>query len=319
MADALGELADALQQAIAGMGAALTGVDAGWLLLGVALHLGNQVARGRGWWAVVRAAHGGHTRVRRRDAVAAWVAGAGAAGVLPTQIGDALRVWLLARRSPGSGYAILAGTLVAEAAGELVVGVALLPVALAAGVRHTLAPTWQAAAAVAAIVVVLTAAAIVVRRRARRWRFLAQLRDGCAALTAPRAYARFVTPWQLASRACRFAAMACFLAAFHLPVTLVTVLVVLFAQASGRVVPFAPAALGAGVAVLAATFGAVAHSEVGAGRLAAFLVGTTTLLTLVGATLAVIVVLRNADWRSLVRLRTWGPDRLASPSLHPDP
>jgi hypothetical protein len=111
--------------------------------------------------------------------------------------------------------------------------------------------------------------------------------------------------------------MAWFLAAFHLPVTPLTVLVVLFAQASGRLVPFAPAALGAGVAVLSTTFGAVAHTPVRAGALAAFLIGTTILLTLVGVVLTTVVVLRGVEWRSLVRLRPGrAPEPLASPSLH---
>jgi hypothetical protein len=38
---------------------------------------------------------------------------AGAAGALTAQVGDALRVWLLSRRAPDAGYALLAGTLVA--------------------------------------------------------------------------------------------------------------------------------------------------------------------------------------------------------------
>jgi uncharacterized membrane protein YbhN (UPF0104 family) len=318
MAAAAGELAGALPHAFAGIAAPLMGVAPGWLFLGLALHLCNQAARGRGWWALVRAAHHGHTRVRRRDAITAWVGGAGAAGVLTAQVGDALRVWLLSRRAPDSGYAMLAGTLVAEMAGELVIGLPLLAIALAAGVGPTFAHTWPAAAGVVGIVVVIAAAARPLRRRVVRSRVLSRFRDGCAPLAAPWAYARSVAPWQLASRACRIASLACFLGAFGLPVTARTVLVVVFAQASGRLLPFAPAALGAAVAVLAATFGAAAHTTVGAGRLAAFLVGTTTLLTLVGAVLAAVVVLRTADWRTLVGLRAWrrrGP--VASPSVHP--
>src|SRR4051794_24438528 len=128
---------------------AMTAVAPGWLALGVTLHLGNQFARGRGWWAVVRAAHPDGTGVRRRDAIAAWIAGAGLAGVLTAQVGDALRVWLLGRRAPDAGYPLLAGTLVAEAAGELLAGLPVLAVALALGVGPSIAPTWQMAAGVA--------------------------------------------------------------------------------------------------------------------------------------------------------------------------
>ena len=54
MSDAVG----ALERALAGLVDAVAGVAPGWLVLGVALHLANQVARGRGWYAVVRTACG---------------------------------------------------------------------------------------------------------------------------------------------------------------------------------------------------------------------------------------------------------------------
>src|SRR4051812_47604661 len=107
------------------MTAALVGVAPVWVVLGLAVHLCNQAARGCGWWAIVRAAHAGSARLRRRDAVVAWIAGAGAAGMLVAQIGDALRVWLLSRRAPDVPYATLAGTLAAEAAGDVVAGLPL--------------------------------------------------------------------------------------------------------------------------------------------------------------------------------------------------
>ena len=56
-----------------------------------------------------------------------------------------------------------------------------------------------------------------------------------------------------ASRVLRLAALGCFLAAFHLPATLAAVLLVTFAQCSGRLVPFSPASVGAGAAILAAS------------------------------------------------------------------
>jgi hypothetical protein len=279
--------------------AALTAVSPGWLGLGLALHLGNQLSRGRGWWAVVRAAHPGGTGVRRRDAIAAWIAGAGVAGVLTAQVGDALRVWLLGRRAPDAGYPLLAGTLVAETAGDLLVGLPLLAVALLVGVGPSVAPTWHMAAGLAAAALAVAAAWSALRRRGRGWRVLARVRDGCAPLARPRAYAAAVAPWQVLSRACRIAEVACFLAAFGLPVTVATVLLVIFAQAGGRVLGVAPAALGATVALLAATFARVAHAPVDPARIAAFVVGTTALLTVVGVVLATIVVVRGAGPRML--------------------
>jgi hypothetical protein len=281
----------------------------GWLTLGVTLHLANQVMRGRGWCAVVSAAwcHGGAPR--RRDAIAAWVAGAGAGGLVSARGGDAVRVLLLKRRMPGAGCPLLAGTLVAEGAGELATGALLLALAAGLGAGPALGlfgstATWALGAAAAAAAIGLAARRAPRARRigarlgatscaARLRRIGAGLARGCAPLRAPGAYARTVLPWQLASRACRLGALACFLAAFGLPVTPAAVLLVAFAQGGGRLVPFAPASVGASVALLAATFGPVTGSAVSGERLAAFFLGTSTVLTVVGSVLALAICLRD--------------------------
>ena len=78
----------------------------------------------------------------------------------------------------------------------------------------------------------------------------------------PRTYARNVLPWQLLSRVLRLASLGCLLAAFHLPATLAAVLLVTFAQCSGRLVPFSPASVGTGAAILAACFEPVTGTSV---------------------------------------------------------
>src|SRR4051812_29609965 len=140
MWEAAADAATAAERALSGLVGALGGAAVGWLALGLALHLGNQVARGRGWFAIVDAALPGRCDVRPRDAIAAWVAGAGAGGVLSARGGDALRVLLLGRRASGAGCPLVSGTLVAEAAGELVGGAVLLALAVALGVGSTPAP-----------------------------------------------------------------------------------------------------------------------------------------------------------------------------------
>src|SRR3954454_4450628 len=134
------DVVSALERALAGLVDAVAGVSVGWLLLGVAAHLANQVARGRGWYAVIRGATPDGPRLR--DAIAAWVAGAGAGGVVSARGGDAVRVLVLARRLPGTGTrAILTGTLVAETVGETLLGFALLAVALGSGVGPSAGPS----------------------------------------------------------------------------------------------------------------------------------------------------------------------------------
>jgi hypothetical protein len=272
----------------------VTGLSPGWLALGVVLHVANQVARGRGWFAVIRTSSG--TPPRTRDAIAAWVAGAGAGGVVSARGGDAVRVLLLARRMPGRGNrAVLTGTLVAEAAGETALGLGLLALALAVGVGPDVTPSARTGLIAAAVLLTLTGVALIARRHAKARRFIARVKTGCHALKDPRSYARHVLPWQLLSRVLRLAALACLLTAFHLPATLAAVLLVTFAQCSGRLIPFGPASVGTGVAILAATFGPVTGQYVPAADLAAFFVGTSTVLTVVGTALALVLCATQAS------------------------
>jgi len=264
----------------------------GWLLLGVALHLANQVLRGRGWHAIVSTACAGDG-LRRRDAIEAWVAGAGAGGLVSARGGDAVRVLLLRRRMRDAGCPLLAGTLVAEGVGEIAVGVALLAVAVAVGVGPQIGLSTTTAIALAGAAAAAAALFALTRRVPRLRRIAAGVRAGCAPLRAPGAYARGVLPWQLASRACRLCSLGCFLAAFGVPVSLAAVLLVAFAQGGGRLLPFAPASVGASVGLLAASFGPVTGSAVSTERLAAFFIGTSTVLTVVGTALALAICLRS--------------------------
>jgi hypothetical protein len=296
----------------AGLSYAVAGAGLGWLTLGVGLHLVNQVTRGRGWWAIVRAVTAADPRLRRRDTIGAWMAGAGAGGILSSRVGDALRVALLGRRLPGTGGSVVAGTLVAEAAGDLAGGALLFGAALALGIGSPPSATgsrlwWALAAAVVVglLLVVARRARSASLGRSRVGRILAGVRRGCAPLAAPGAYLRHVAPWQLSSRACRLASTGCFLAAFDLPATPAAVLLVVLAESSGRLVPVAPVAVGAGAAVLAVTFEPVTGSPASAARLGAFVIGTSALLTTIGVLAAVAITLPVVDWRVPAAVTSW--------------
>jgi uncharacterized membrane protein YbhN (UPF0104 family) len=296
MWDAAVELAAALERALASFAETIAGAELGWLVLGVVLHLANQVARGRGWCTLVRAAGG--CDLRRRDAIGAWVAGAGAGGLASARAGDAVRVLLLRRRVGDADCPLLAGTLVAEGAGELAVGAALLVLALVLG----FAPLPGAPDLIWIVPALLgvLAIAVVVLRVPRLRAVASGVGHGCAPLREPGAYARGVLPWQLVSRACRLGALACFLAAFGLPATPAAVLLAVGAQTGGRLVPFAPASVGAGAAMLAGAFEPVTGAAVPAGQVAAFFIGTSAVLTVVGTAISLAICLRAVSWRGLL-------------------
>jgi hypothetical protein len=262
-----------------------------WMVAGVLLHLAGQLARGRAWHAVVRAAHAADVAVRRRDVLQAWVAGAGVTGIVSARGGDVVRVLMLRRRLPGTTCATLAGTLAAETVAETACGTVVVGWAAAAGLMPAAGGSGLlvAAGAVTALVVVAVACT-------RRWERLRRLRheawQGLAALRRPGLYARSVLPWEVLGRAVRLASLTCFLVAFGLPVSLAAVALVMAAQAGGRLVPFGPAGTGVSLAILAVAFGTVTGEAVALDRLAAFVVGTSAVLTVVGLALSAALLLQ---------------------------
>ena len=291
--------------AVTEMGNALAGASVGWLALGVLLHLANQAVRGRGWFAIVRAASPGDESLRRRDAILAWVAGAGAGGVVSARGGDVVRVLLVGRRAQDTRSSVLAGTLVAEAAGDALVGAAVIGLAVALGAAPAFGlPGPATLAAAGGAIALLAAVALVLHRRGGRMsRIAAGVGRGCAPLGHPATFARRVLPWQAGSRALRAAAICCFLLAFSLPAGAAAVLLVMLAQSGGRLLPLAPASAAASVAMLAAGFGPATGTTVHAADVAAFMIGMSLLLTLAGAVLAIAVICAGADraaiWRAL--------------------
>jgi Lysylphosphatidylglycerol synthase TM region len=290
----------------------LGSVDLLWLVAGVVLHLCSQLARGRGWHSVICAAHPDEVHPRRRDVLATWIAGAGASGVLSARGGDALRI-LLMRRHMTTTCPRLIGTLAAETVAETVLGVLLTVWALSAGLvpgLHRPGLATAALIAAGAIVVVLA-----VRRAARRFpavgRACSDARRGFAVLGSPACYARRVASWNVLSRSLRLGSLACFLAAFALPVSVTAALVVMVAHSSGRLLPFSPASAATSLGLLVAAFPAVTHTNVSAGELTAFYLGSTGLLTVVGIAFSGLVLVhelglagaRRAAGDALERLR----------------
>jgi hypothetical protein len=134
---------------------------------------------------------------------------------------------------------------------------------------------------------------------------------GCSALGHPVTYGCTVLPWQTASRVLRGGAIFCFLAAFHLPAGVAAVVLVMIAQTGGRVLPLAPASAAAAVGMLTAGFGPATGATVGAGAVAAFMIGMSTVLTVAGAALTFAIVAFAAGpgalaavWR-MVTPRRW--------------
>jgi hypothetical protein len=235
----------------------------GWLAAGLALHLLAQAVRIRGWWNILRASYPTCRSLRHRDVTAAYFAGAGLNGLLPARAGDLVKLAFLRRRIPESRYATLAASSVPETTFEVVCGAALVvwmlvrgfvPVPLVPGELPSPDVSWYmthpatASLATVAVLGIAVLAFLWVRRRSAS--ITAQLRRGLAIFSSPRDYLLGVVTWQALGRVIRLASLGCCLAAFALPATLRTALLVMAAQGGGRIIPIAPVSAGLRIAML---------------------------------------------------------------------
>jgi hypothetical protein len=276
-----------------------------WVSVGVVLSIVSGVVRMRAWyWSVADAvpADGGAAPgagIRYRDVVVAHLAGAGFNGLLPVHGGDAIKVGLLKRRRPEVPFSVILGSLAPPAAVEALCTSLLLVWALSIGVVDTDGPGQiplplvGGAAALAAGVLWLLAR--------RTPRVLRGVRRGMEALRRPKLLITGVVPWIVAARVMRLGALACFLAAVGLPVTVAGALVVMTVQ--GGVGSFGPATTPMKVAVLTAALpAALGVAHVGFADAAALMAGYPLVVT--GASLVVSVVFLG------IALRTASPRRL---------
>ena len=96
--------------------------------------------------------------------------------------------------------------------------------------------------------------------------------------------------WQALARLIRLGSLAAFMAAFALPVTAATVVLVMAAQGGGRILPLAPASAGLRLAMLSYGFVEVTGHQVDIAAITAFTFGVGAVLALAGLVLALTII-----------------------------
>ena len=281
-------------------------VNVWWLVAGLAVHLVAQTVRLRGWFNILRAAYPKDHGLRNRDVVAAYFAGAGVNSVVPARGGDVLKLYMVHRRIEGSQYTTLAATLVPETLFETVAGAALVAWALAQGflpvpLSVNELPTLDVSLIIAHPVIsgavaaglAATAWALIHWLQHRGRNVVGRLRRGLAILRRPRDYITGVASWQLLGRIIRLGALACFMAAFALPVTFASVLLVMAAQGGGRIIPIAPASAGLRLAMLSYGFVEVTGQQVDIASITAFTFGVGAVMLVSGVIIAAVILLHT--------------------------
>jgi uncharacterized membrane protein YbhN (UPF0104 family) len=289
----------------------LAGVSVPVLGAALALHLLKLAARTRAWQNILLASYP-ETRLRFRDALGAFLAGVGVDAVVPARTGQLLRLGLARRRLPGASMPGLASTLVVESLFDAVLAALVLGAAIAFGLRTgvpspaaALGPIVRHPVVVGVVASALAAAttALVVRFRAFPRSLLGELRRGLAALADPILYARRVASWQALGWSLRVASVYLFLAAFHVPATVGTALIVVVVQVVASAFPLTPGGAGTQQALLAGALSASAAAGVvgfGVGMQAA-----TAAVEVVSGAAALGLATGSLRWRPL----TQGSDR----------
>jgi uncharacterized protein (TIRG00374 family) len=279
------------------------------LAIAVAFTLANLLLRASAWRVILQAGYP-EGRVRWRSIVGADLAGAGVNSILPARGGDVMKVYLTHRAMPKAAYTTITSSLLAETLVDVFIGPILLLAAYLTGriphlpaLGNLAAFEWSFFAAharwfllvVAILLILLGVFFTYVERHVVA--FWDRVRLGLAILTTPRRYFRTVVPLQLAGWCCRIGAMYWFLAAFHVPASVVDAALALSAQSASTLLPLTPGGLGTQQALLGYMFrNAAATSTV-----LAFSVGMqvmVTLTTAVSGGIAIWLTLRRLPWRA---------------------
>jgi uncharacterized membrane protein YbhN (UPF0104 family) len=284
-----------------------------WLAaLGIVLYILAQAVRPRGWHTILRASYPEARGYKPRHTMAAYLAGAGLNGIIPARGGDIVKLWLIHRRIPGARYPTLAATFLPETLFETVFGFGLVVWALSRGFLPVPTSSGELphvdvtliidhpflSAGVAALVAL--AAYVAYRLLRRRVTDLAsRLRQGVVILRQPRRFVTGVASWQALGRVIRLGSLAAFMQAFHLPVTVSTVVLVMAAQGGGRIIPLAPASAGLRLAMLSYGFVEVTGHAVDIAAITTFTFGVGALTMLAGLIVGLIAL--GAE------LETWSP------------
>jgi uncharacterized membrane protein YbhN (UPF0104 family) len=283
-----------------------TSVNVPLLILGALLYVFSQCVRTIGWHTILRAAYPQAHELRRRDVIKAYLAGSGLNAVIPARGGDVVKLAIVHRHIPGSRWSTLAATFLPETLFESAFGTVLVIWALARGflpVPNAVGevPAYDVSLFVEHPVISTIATVGVLAALYGLWRLLrrrgrvtaARVKQGLAVLGSPKLFLTGVVSWQAAARVIRLGSLAAFMGAFHLPVTLSTVVLVMAAQGGGRIIPLAPASTGLRLAMLSYGFVEVTGQAVDIAAITTFTFGVGAVLMLAGLVIALTIIGRE--------------------------
>jgi hypothetical protein len=303
----LGEILENAGSLAGALGERLAGASLMFLAAAVALHVLKTAVRARAWHSIVTTAYPDE-RLRYRDSLGAYLCGIGVNAVVPARAGEVVKLSLVKRRAPGTRVEGLVSTLVTESAFDSVAGATAIAcgfvlgwASLGGSILSPVEPVahhpWLAAGVATTVVAIAAFAFRRVHGKART--LLHEAGRGLALFGHPLQYLRTVVAWQAGALVLRLGSIACFLGAFHLPVTAQICLVVLAVQCAASSVPLTPNGAGTQQALLVVALGA----GIAAPRVVGFGTGAqlaTTLADVALGALALALMTGSLRWRSVL-------------------
>lgn len=277
-------------------------VDPRALVAGTILYLVSQAVRTRGWHTILRVTYPEQAKdLRARDVMRAYLAGSGINAIVPARGGDIVKLAMVHKRIEGSRYSTLAATFVPESLFETLFGIGLvvwamangfLPVPSTGGELPTLDVTFVVRHPILTAIAVAAVALLtwLLARKLGR-----QLKQALTILRTPTRFITGVASWQALARLIRLGSLAAFMAAFGLPVTPATVVLVMAAQGGGRILPIAPVSAGLRLAMLSYGFVEVTGHAVDIAAITAFTFGVSAVLCIAGLILSAVILAQEFD------------------------
>lgn len=277
-------------------------VDPRALVAGAILYLVSQAVRTRGWHTILRVTYPEQAKdLRARDVMRAYLAGSGINAIVPARGGDIVKLAMVHKRIEGSRYSTLAATFVPESLFETLFGIGLvvwamangfLPVPSTGGELPTLDVTFVVRHPILTAIAVAAVALLtwLLARKLGR-----QLKQALTILRTPTRFITGVASWQALARLIRLGSLAAFMAAFGLPVTPATVVLVMAAQGGGRILPIAPVSAGLRLAMLSYGFVEVTGHAVDIAAITAFTFGVSAVLCIAGLILSAVILAQEFD------------------------
>ena len=236
------------------------------LALGLVLHAAKMAARAYAPGTTSSARRIPRNDLRFRHSLGAYVCGTGTNAVLPARPGELAKLALVRRKAPGTEYQGLASTLLTESVFDTVAAVVAVAAGIALGWASlggpgTLVSSHPWLALAAATGVAIGGCGGVAKAGEPSSTAPAGTSRGFSVLRQPRRYLATVVSWQVVALGLRVASILCFLAAFHVPATVGTALVVVCVQSVANLVPLTPNGAGTQQALLVVALGATAGAS----------------------------------------------------------